>query len=196
MADELGDDNFKALNSTHLMKRTIPFIIKNDSSLWWDNIQTREVKETRQMIFTQSFDQAIQTLIKQFGPDVSTWQWGKVHILEHNHPLGLKKPLNYFFNVGPFAATGGNETIANLGFNLNSQGRYPVSFGPAMRIIIDFADIENSLSVNPTGQSGVFLSDHYDDQAALFNTGKFRKQMMNRQEIQHLAKGTLILMPQ
>jgi len=196
MADELGDDDFKALNSSHLMKRTIPVIIKNDSSLWWDNIQTREVKETRQMIFSRSFDQAIQALLKKFGPDVSTWHWGKVHTLEHSHPLGLKKPLNYFFNVGPFAARGGNETIANLGFNLNSQGRYPVRFGPAMRIIIDFADIENSLSVNPTGQSGVILSDHYDDQAALFNNGKLRKQMMNRQEIENLAKGTLIFIPQ
>ena len=65
-----------------------------------------------------------------------------------------------------------------------------------MRIIIDFADIENSLSVNPTGQSGFFLSDHYDDQAAMFNSGQFRKQMMNRAEIKNSAKGLLILDPQ
>jgi penicillin amidase len=65
-----------------------------------------------------------------------------------------------------------------------------------MRIIIDFADIENSLSVNPTGQSGFFLSDQYDDQADLFNSGKLRKQMMNREEIKNLGRGTLILMPE
>jgi penicillin amidase len=196
MADELGDDDYRVLNSSHLMKRTIPVIIKNELSLWWDNIQTEKVKETRQMIFAGSFDQAIKELTKQLGPDVTAWHWGKVHTLEHSHPLGRQKPLNYLFNVGPFAAMGGNETIANLGFRLNSQGRYPVRFGPAMRIIIDFADIENSLSVNPTGQSGFFLSDHYDDQAALFNTGKFRKQMMNREEIENLGKGTLILKPE
>ena len=148
------------------------------------------------MIFARSFDQAVKTLLKQLGPKVNTWQWGKVHTLEHTHPLGLKKPLNRVFNVGPFTAMGGNETLANLGFRLNSNGRYPVNFGPAMRIIIDFADIENSLSVNPTGQSGFFLSDHYDDQAAMFNSGKFRKQLMNREEIKNLAKGTLILIPQ
>lgn len=91
---------------------------------------------------------------------------------------------------------GGNETIVNLGFQLNSEGRYPVSFGPAMRIIIDFADIENSVSVNPTGQSGNFLSAHYDDQAVLFNTGKFRKQMMNRKEIERFQTGTLNLIPE
>jgi penicillin amidase len=196
MADEIGHDDYSALNSSHLMKRTIPVIIKNDLSLWWDNIQTETVKETRQMIFARSFDQAINALTKQIGPDVTAWHWGKVHTLEHSHPLGRQKPLNFLFNVGPFAAMGGNETIVNLGFKLNSRGRYPVRFGPAMRIIIDFADIENSLSVNPTGQSGFFLSDHYDDQAALFNTGKFRKQMMNREEIKNLGKGTLILIPQ
>ena len=196
MADELGDDDYTVFNSSHVMKRTIAVIIKNDPSLWWDNIHTEGVKETRQMIFAQSFDQAIKALTKQLGPDIAAWHWGKVHTLEHGHLLGRQKPLNLLFNVGPFAAMGGNETIVNLGFKLNSQGRYPVSFGPAMRIIIDFADIENSLSVNPTGQSGFFLSDHYDDQAALFNSGKFRKQMMNREEIKKSGRGTLILIPQ
>jgi penicillin amidase len=194
-ADELGDDEFEALVSSHLMKRTLAVIIKNDASLWWDNIHTKHKKETRKIIFAESFKQSITDLEKQLGPDISGWQWGKVHTLEHGHPLGRQKPLDKFFNVGPFAAMGGNETIANLGFHLNSEGRYPVDFGPAMRIILDFADIENSWSVIPTGQSGYFLSDHYDDQAKLFNTAKFRKQMMNRAEIEKLGKGTLILKP-
>jgi penicillin amidase len=195
MADELGMEDFKAIVSSHLMKRTTPAFIKNDSSLWWDDIHTAEIKETRRMIFARSFDQAVSLLVKQIGTDISGWHWGKVHTLEHGHPLGRQKPLNVFFNVGPFAAMGGNETMANLGFRLNSPGRYPVVFGPAMRIILDFGDIENSLSVNPTGQSGYFLSAHYADQAHMFNTGKFRKQMMNRAEIKNLRRGTLILSP-
>jgi penicillin amidase len=127
---------------------------------------------------------------------MADWHWGKVHTLEHPHPLGRQKPLDKLFTVGPFAAMGGNETIVNLGFRLNSDGRYPVTFGPAMRIIIDFADIANSISVNPTGQSGYFLSPHYQDQAKLFNTGLFRKQMMNRKEIERAQIGTLNLIPQ
>ena len=196
MADELGLEDYNAFNSSHLMKRTIPVFVQNDLSLWWDDTQTKDIKETRQMIFARSFDQAIKELTRHFGGDISTWHWGKIHTLEHKHPLGLQKPLNYLFNVGPFPAVGGNETITNLGFRLASRGRYPVHFGPAMRIIIDFADIENSLSVNPTGQSGFFLGDHYDDQAELYNAGKFRKQMMNREEIENSARGTLILVPE
>ena len=196
MADELGPDDYAVFNSSHVMKRTIAVIIKNDSSLWWDDIRTETVKETRQMIFARSFDQAVKDLTRQLGPDIAAWHWGKVHTLEHGHLLGQQKPLNLLFNVGPFAAMGGMETISNLTFKLNTRGRYPVHMGPAMRIIIDFGDIENSLSVNPTGQSGFFLSDHYDDQAALFNSGKSRKQMMNREEIKKSGRGTLILIPQ
>ncbi len=195
-ADELGADDFKAIVSSHLMKRTTAVIIKNDTSLWWDNVHTKDLRETRKMIFADSFDRSIMDLEKQLGPDISAWHWGKVHTLEHGHPLGKQKPLDKFFNVGPFSAMGGNETIVNLGFQLNSEGRYPVSFGPAMRIIIDFADIDNSVSVNPTGQSGNFLSAHYHDQAVLFNTGKFRKQMMNRKEIERFQTGTLNLIPE
>ena len=196
MADELGMEDFNAIVSSHLMKRTTPAFIRNESSLWWDDIHTEAIKETRRMIFARSYDQAVNLLMKQIGPDISGWHWGKVHTLEHSHPLGRQKPLNVFFNVGPFAAMGGNETIVNMGFRLNSPGYFSVVFGPAMRIILDFADIENSLSVNPTGQSGYFLSAHYADQAHLFNRGKFRKQMMNREEIIKLGRGTLILRPE
>ena len=195
MADELGMADYKVFNSSHLMKRTLSIFIKNDASLWWDDVHTPEVKESRQIIFARSFDRTIRELQKDLGRNTKDWHWGKVHTLEHVHPLGRQKPLNILFNVGPFAAMGGNETIVNLGFKLDTGGRYPVVLGPTMRIIIDFADIENSLSVNPTGQSGYFISDHYDDQAALFNTGKFRQQMMNREKIIETGGGTLILIP-
>ena len=195
MADELGIDDYKAFNSTQLMKSTIPVLIKNDASLWWDNVHTSDHRETRQMIFARSYDQTIKALTRKLGPNILEWQWGRVHTLEHRHLFGLKKPLNVLFNVGPFAAMGGNETIVNTGFKLNSKGQFPVYYGPTMRVVIDFADIDNSQSVNPTGQSGFFLSDHYDDQAHLFNSGKFRKQMINRIEIENSRIGTLIFSP-
>jgi penicillin amidase len=178
------------------MKRTLAIIIKKDASLWWDNIHTQAVMETRQMIFAGSFDQTMTDLEKNLGSDVSAWHWGKVHTLEHGHLLGRQKPLDRIFNVGPYPAMGGNEVIVNSGFRLSTTACYPVTFGPAMRIIIDFADIDNSVSVNPTGQSGYFLSAHYADQAELFNTGKFRKQMMDLQEIRATQKATLILQPE
>ncbi len=106
-------------------------------------------------------------LSKRLGPVISDWNWGKVHTLEHQHLR--KKPLDRVFNVGPFSVPGGDEVIANLAFRLNTEGRYPVVYGPAMRFIVDFFKPADALGINPTGQSGFFLSRHYDDQCALFN---------------------------
>lgn len=195
-ADELGEDVFKAFVSSHLMKRTLPVFIDNETSLWWDDTHTGDIHETRKVIFAESFERTLQDLEKQFGSEMSDWQWGKVHTLEHGHPFGLKKPLDRIFNVGPFPSMGGNEVIVNTGFRLNIDGQYPVYFGPTMRFIVDFSSEDAAFGVIPTGQSGYFLSDHYDDQAELFNTGKFRRQMMNRDKIEKHSKGKLILRPE
>ena len=80
--------------------------------------------------------------------------------------------------------------------DVNKEGIYTCVFGPSMRIIIDFADVENSVSVIPTGQSGNVLSDYYSDQAAIYNEGTFRKQMMNREEIEGKQIGTLTFQPE
>jgi len=50
--------------------------------------------------------------------------------------------------------------------------------------LIDFADVENSLSILPTGQSGNPFSDHYIDQAIMFAKGEWRKQRMNKRDIE------------
>ena len=63
------------------------------------------------------------------------------------------------------------------------NAKYVVKGGPSTRRIIDFSDIENSWSILPTGQSGNPLSSHYSDQAELYNTGKFRKMKLNKEEI-------------
>jgi penicillin amidase len=55
--------------------------------------------------------------------------------------------------------------------------------GPALRKITDFGDPENGVTISPTGQSGNAMCRHYSDQAEMFTTGRFRKMMMNREEI-------------
>ena len=116
----------------------------------------------------------------------------KVHTLEHKHPIGEVESLRKYFNVGPFPVVGTREVINNLTFPYDSTGYYKVSSGPSTRRIIDFSDVENSLSILPTGQSGNPLSEHYDDQAEMFVNGEFRKMMMNKTEIEETAKSKLI----
>ncbi|MCI9844138.1 penicillin acylase family protein [Flavobacterium pectinovorum] len=181
--DEMGEDNFNLFLGISVGKQVIANQVKNENSVWWDNIKTKKVKETRKDIVSKSFHEAISDLQKQLGNTISDWKWGKVHTVEHEHPLGKVAVLRGLFNVGPFASPGSNEVINNLFFGFNNEGKYYVKGGPSTRRIVDFSDIENSWSILPTGQSGNPFSKHYSDQAEMYNAGKFRKMKLNKEEI-------------
>ncbi len=181
--DELGEANFKMLLTTHIVKQIIEPQSKNQNSAWWDDVTTKSKKETRTEILNKSFHEAITALENQLGKDVNSWTWNKVHTLEHQHPMGQVAALKDIFNVGPFEVPGSTEVINNLFFDFTDSGEYAVKGGPSARRVIDFSDIENSESILPTGQSGNPFSKHYNDQAEMYNTGKFRKMKLNKEEI-------------
>jgi penicillin amidase len=171
--------------------------MKNKKSVWWDNINTKNKKETRSDIFSMAFDSTIIALNSELGEDIETWKWGRVHTVEYQHAIAKGvKSLAKVFNVGPFEVWGGRAVLNKISFKLSNDGKYNASSGPAMRTIIDFSDVENkAYSIIPTGQSGVFMSKHYSDQADMYNKGEYRKQMMNKEEIVEKSEDVLILTP-
>ena len=181
--DELGETDFNMLLSTHIIKQIIEPKTRNENSIWWDDVATKNKKETRAEILDKSFHEAISALENQLGKEVNSWTWNRVHTLEHQHPLGRVSALRPLFNVGSFEVPGSTEVINNLFFSFTNNGEYQVKGGPSTRRVIDFSDVENSMSILPTGQSGNLFSKHYNDQAEMYNTGKFRKMKMNKEEI-------------
>ncbi len=191
--DELGDAFPIFLNTSH-QKKTTPAQIARDSSVWWDDISTKDIKETRQLIIGKSIKGAVVFLENQLGDNLETWTWNRVHTIEHNHAVGKVPSLRSYFNVGPYEVNGGKEVINNLAFSLNSSGYYRVSSGPSTRRVIDFSDVEGSMSILPTGQSGNPLSPHYRDQAQKFVDGEFIPMLMNQETIEKLER-KLVLKP-
>ncbi|PVX46370.1 penicillin amidase [Flavobacterium sp. 103] len=181
--DELGDEGFKQFLGTHIMKQIVARQISNENSPWWDDVRTKNIKETRNKISAKSFEEAIAALENQLGNSPSEWKWEKVHSVEYQHPIGKLALFRPFFNVGPFEVSGSNEVINNQFFDFVDDGFYKVKGGPSSRRVIDFSDIENSWGILPTGQSGNPFSEHYADQAELYNAGKFRKMKLNKKEI-------------
>ncbi len=193
--DELGKELFDALLETHLLKRLIAPLSQNDTSVWWDDMATKEVVETKKDIVNAALIQALQDLEERLGEDSSIWTWNRVHTLEHGHPIGQIDVLRPFFNVGPFPVNGTREVINNMAFPYTEEGDNKVSSGPSTRRVIDFSDVENSMSILPTGQSGNPFSKHYKDQAEMFVKGEFRKMMMNETEIKENSEAVLRLVP-
>ena len=181
--DELGEVSFNQLLKTHLVKQIIGNQSKIKNSPWWDNLLTKNETENRQEIFNLSLKQAISSLEKQLGNNVNSWTWNRVHKLEIKHPLGSLAILKPLFNVGVFDIAGSCEVINNNLFTYNNNPINEVKGGPSCRRIIDFSDIDNSLSILPTGNSGNPFSKHYSDQLHMFVDGKFRKMMLNKNDI-------------
>ncbi|WP_027066694.1 penicillin acylase family protein [Maribacter sp. Hel_I_7] len=182
--DELGDELFNQFLSTHFMKRLIAPLSKDEDSVWWDDVSTTDVNESMVDIVNISFMEAVASLEKDFGNNLDYWRWERVHTIEHGHPIGQIAALRSFFNVGPYPVHGTREVINNLAFSYDDTGYYKTTSGPSTRRIIDFYDVENSISILPTGQSGNPFSEHYRDQAEMYVNGEFRKMMMNKEEIQ------------
>jgi len=192
--DEMGKIFNQYLN-TALQKKNIAVQMARDSSVWWDDITTKEKKETKQDIITKSIKNTVSFLEKQLGGTIENWKWSKVHTIEHKHSIGEIAALRKYFNVGPFKINGGNEVINNQLFKLDSTGYYKVHAGPSTRRVIDFSDIENSMSILPTGQSGNQQSKHYNDQAEKYNKGEFVKMLLNEKEIK-ISENKLVFIPE
>ena len=192
--DEMGKA-FDQFINTPIQKKNVAIQITKPNSVWWDDVTTPDIKEIRQDILARSIKNAISFLEGQLGNSVENWTWSKVHTVEYKHSIGEVPSLRKYFNVGPLKSAGGNEVINNQLFKLDSTGYYKVHSGPSTRRIIDFSDIENSMSILPTGQSGNPLSDHYDDQAEKYNKGEFVPMLLNDIEIKRANK-KLVFIPE
>ncbi|MCY1258971.1 penicillin acylase family protein [Pseudomonas jessenii] len=193
MRDELGNDFFETLLSTRVIDAALPRLAASADSPWWDNRSTLG-KETRADTVKVAWQASLAHLKSTLGADASQWQWGSAHTLTHGHPLGQQKPLDLFFNVGPFAAPGSHEVPNNLSAKIG-PAPWPVTYGPSTRRLIDFSDPAHSLTINPVGQSGVLFDSHYDDQAEAYVEGMYFQAHLNEEEITANTRSTLKLLP-
>ncbi len=193
--DEMGKGFDVFMKGTPLQKKMIAVQMDKEESVWWDDISTKETKETKKDVVLKSLRNTVTFLSNQLGKDIKTWQWKKVASLEHEHPIGKAGGvLRKIFNVGPFEINGGNEVINNHIFRLDSTGFYKILGGPSSRRVVDFSDPENSIGIIPTGQSGNVFSPFYKDQTQKFLKGDFIKMKLNEDEIEK-AKNKLIFLP-
>ncbi len=194
MADELGMKNFQTIQSSYLYKGSIMNILSNEDSPWWEDVSPKATLSSRNISLASALNTTVSELSTQLGSDIDQWTWDRVHTIEHVHPIGRKKPFDKFFNVGPYPVTAGNDVPNKMMYTIDSSGVYETYSSPALRILVDFADVEASESINPTGQSGNPMSKHYDDQAEMFVDGIYRPQLMNHETIDRQAS-TLQFVP-
>jgi penicillin amidase len=186
LADEMGDEGFDTFLSTHWMKKCYSKLISNPSNIWWDNTNTQQT-ETRSEILNIAWKKAVTVLETTFGTNLHEWTWGNAHSLELEHVFGKVSLLRPLFNLSKNATRGGFETINQASFKLNASGKYVTKVGSQMRIIHDLADINKSISISPSGQSGHPMSKHYGDQEKAYRLGLFRPQLRDERKVEKLG---------
>ena len=190
--DELGQELTDAFRDVMNLNASMLWSVTEEGRTdWFDRTDTPQ-RETEADIVRDALAKAVADLEERLGPDPAEWRWGDLHTLEFVHPLGRLAALAPYFNIGPFPVPGHSNTVNKMQFKPED---WKVYHGPSMRQITDFSDLDNSLGVLPTGQSGVRASSHYDDLAPLWLNGEYHPLLMERARIEEVAEATLTLFP-
>ncbi|MGZ3808492.1 MAG: penicillin acylase family protein, partial [Bacteriovorax sp.] len=184
---DLSPEEFNAFsklaNSWNFFKR----VVLNPESSWWRKFDRRKV-------FTDGFNNALESLRQELGEDSRGWAWGHLHTLEFVHPIGRIRPFNKIFNVGPIEMNGAAHEINNQKPSGYGEG-FKIKVGPSTRRIIDFARPEVAFGILPLGNSGHILSPFYKDQIEMFAKGLYREEWLSEKDILAHQSHKLMFLP-
>jgi penicillin amidase len=189
-SDELGD-LFKELPGS-IRDNNIYKILVAGPDEWVDDVNT-PAKETFDDIVLKSFTGCVAVLSEAYGPDVAKWTWGSIHKFRLDHPLGSVKMLDklFGFNSDTYSVGGSNHTVCPYTYD----DGFRVTNGASERHVFNTADWDESLTIIPTGISGVPASEFYLSQTKNYVEGKFYKDAFTEGAVKGAAKYTLKLLP-
>ena len=163
---------------------------------WWNDVTT-DVSETRDDILRRALAEGYTAAIEQHGADRSAWAWGDVHTgLFVSKPLG-QSGISLFeglVNRGPTPMGGMTDTIDNTRWNVSAD-TFEVKSIPALRMVIDLADLSEGIAIHSTGQSGHPFSANYDSMIEDWQAVEARPLPWTREDVEASADNRLVLIP-
>jgi len=202
--DEMGTDTYNSFIEFPAQPlRSISKFI-TDGSTFFDNINTPETEDSDDII-KQSMEEALTFLHNELGSEPFEWRWEKLHTLTLSPPLlgraaedssaspALKLIVDNILSKGPYPVPGHNMSINNGEYRWANP--YNMVLGASIRRIIDFSDMNKSLSILPTGQSENPLSNHYGDQTESWLNGEYKFLYQSRMFIEENQYQTMTFIP-
>lgn len=171
LKDELGESLYKQYTYIDFIPtRVITNMLSDSSSVFFDDVQTKEVESKEEIIF-RSFKRAIAELRKIFNSDnIEEWKYGKWHTVQLEHPFARFSFLRFGFSLPTSPIGGNNSTINYAGGRMFEPGK--VEIAPSARFL---ADLSDSLVwvILPGGNSGQNVSANFTDQFNLWLNGSY-----------------------
>ncbi len=172
-------------------------LLEQPDDVWWDDVRTGAVVETRDDILRRSLGEAWTAAVEELGPDRDLWRWGDLHTTTFvSLPLGVSGVglIENVVNRGSVATSGTSNAVNATGWSASS-GHFRVGGGPSERVIYDLSNWDNSVSMHTTGQSGHPGSPHYDDMIDPWRFIEYKPMLWSRESVQAAAAVRMVLNP-
>ena len=117
---------------------------------------------------------------------LSTWRWGRVHMVDVKHPFWSNIPVLKRAGPGPQPLSGDEQTIKQV----------QTHFGPSERFTADMSDLDHSTLDIVNGQSGNIFDEHFNDQWDAYYNGRTFPLPFSTRAVQEAGKHHLRLEPQ
>ncbi|MDO6584625.1 penicillin acylase family protein [Salipiger sp. 1_MG-2023] len=161
---------------------------------WCDVIRSVAVESCTD-IARLSLDDALVWIGEHYGNALESLRWGDAHQAVHRHSvLGDVPILRAFVNIRQ--NTSGGDFTLQRGV---SSGKDPEPFlnvhAATYRGVYDFNDPDSSVYISSTGQSGHFLSRHYDNLGTLWRRGEYIPMSLDEDLARAASIGVTHLVP-
>ncbi|NHZ86390.1 MAG: penicillin acylase family protein, partial [Planctomycetia bacterium] len=93
---------------------------------------------------------------------------------------------------GPYPVGGGSHTVSPYRYDRSNP--FTANYGASHRHIYDTSDWDKSLSIIPTGISGIPASKHYCDQTQSYVDNEYRNDYISRDLVEKQAKYKQVFM--
>ena len=191
--DDLGNDAAISWQRRYTFAhRFITETISRGDSSWCDDVRTPDHESCDAMV-NRALQEAVAELHERLGDDVRQWRWEDVHRAVFPHSgldaIGLIRPL-----VSRSRPGGGDWSTVNVGA-IAVDRPFDQTDVPGYRQIIDLSPTNDSRFLDAVGESGHFLSAHYDDFLDDWQAVRHKPMLMDRPAIEKHAIGRVVLRP-
>jgi len=196
-ADELGDELFNSFKyHSKFLRIGIHRLFEQDTLSWLNNVNTPDRDESFSDIVIKSFNDAADSLIANYGNDMSAWHWGNMHRLTLAHPLSSVNVLDRAFKLhrGAYVVGGDFHTVSPFSFPFDSFDE--IQHGSSHRHIYTPGNWDQTQAIIPTGSSGIPASDHYCDQTDDYIRGNYHTSYFSAGKVIEHAKYTMMILPE
>jgi penicillin amidase len=158
--------------------------LADPNSPWCDIPGTPKV-ETCAESSNHAFDKALDELSKEFGSDPQKWSWGAGHIAVSEHrPLSRVPILGRLFSLStPFPGDSFTVNVGRLEL-LQAGNPFETKQAPSLRTIYDLSDLEKSVFIYQSGQSGWVQNQLYRNMLPLWAKNEYLALQMKPENIQ------------